>query len=364
MEFRRHARPPAGPPRQLTRFSSRPVDVHELLKREVFFRKGGDGCASDSPPADARGLSDQYMVLDSFHKSRAGSRPEEGVFKFNFMIQGVTGDQVIGVVDRLDTVIGIETGAFCVPRLLPDEFDPGRIVAEDPALEALGLEEDPAVPAPDPAAPLGDPRTQLPFCGRITMFLREIGLQSYSDSNSRRHHFEFAAEAAGDRLKLTPPTPCARYFLFTNPIQDVHGLTVCFFNPDQPVKFPPDVLYGAAAENSPGGKLIFEYADPTGLLFLAAGDRVFVRGFRSENVLLDRWVGRPEGHLVGTVTPGPGNRVSFPLSPGPTALNALGIPPGAIRSQGEIAIYVAKNRIRIPLRFRRVVDRVTNFVSL
>ena len=327
------------------------LDVHELLKRQAFASRGAD-CDThfekNRPcPNSVHGVSDQYMILDSFHKVQAGSRPEQGVLKFNFMIQGVTGDQVIGVVDTLDTIIGIETCSFCIPRLPLDNFDAGEMTRREPAFSVLGLAADSSasstLPSAETSDPLTDPRTQLPFCERVTVYLQEIGLQSYSDSNRRRHHFEFMAQIAGqsrktpaggdspepngDRLHLRPLL-CGRYYLFTNPIKDIHGLTVCFYNPDHPIKFPPDVLYGATVKNV-GGAFTIEYTDPTGLINLAEGDRIYIRGFRSGHRILDQWALRPEGHLVGGITTTLpttpctlDTRVVFTLNPGPD-LNGL-----------------------------------------
>ena len=44
-----------------------------------------------------------------------------------------------------------------------------------------------------------------------------------------------------DRLALAPIDQSS-YYLFTEPIQAVHGLTIAFYTPGEPVKFPPDVL--------------------------------------------------------------------------------------------------------------------------
>ena len=35
----------------------------------------------------------------------------------------------------------------------------------------------------------------------------------------------------------------------------------------------------------------------------------------------------------------------------------------SVPSSTQIDVRIAKNRIRIPLRFRRVVDRLTNYIS-
>lgn len=357
------------------------IDVHELLKQEAFSASESscdDHFEKNRPcPSAVYGVSDQYMVLDSFEKVET-STPEKGEFKFNFMVQGVTRDQNIGVKDKLDTIIGIQVCSFCIPLLPFDDFDPATIIALNPALSALGLTANGPLPATGDAAT--NAQSQTPFCSRVTMYLKEIGLQSYSDADNRRHHFEFQAEPegaptttspSGDRLRLTPLEKC-EYFLFTDPIQDVHGLTVCFYNPGNTLRFPPDCLYGVRVVSaSPGQELIFIYNDPTNLLNLEVGDRIYIRGFSTKHPLLDTYVGRPEGHLVGQggfnrTPPSPnGITVRFLLNPSiSTAGLSPPIPPGTtIASSTQVVVCIAKNRVRIPLRFRRVVGRLTNYIA-
>ncbi len=174
----------------------------------------------------------------------------------------------------------------------------------------------------------------------------------------------------GDRLRLRPLEDC-EYFLFTDPIQDVHGLTVCFYNPGSPLRFPPDCLYGVEARTDGASLLEFTYTDPYNLLNLEVDDRIFIRGFATGAYpLLDEYVTRPQGHLVGAggyALTGPtptGTTVTFRLNPDvSTAGLAPPIPPNAAISSPMIVVCIAKNRVRIPLRFRRVVGRLTNYIA-
>jgi hypothetical protein len=368
------ARVPAGNYRP-----SRAIDVHEVLKHEAFAAEAAscdDHFEKSRPcPSAVYGVSDQYAVLDSFEKVES-SRIDRGELEFNFAVQGVTRDQAIGVKDCLDTIIGVQVCSFCIPLLPFDAFDPAAILVQAPGLAELGLAANGALPSGGDS--VTNPQSQTPFCGRVTLFLKEIGLQSFSDANNRRHHFEFEAEAAGagdegDRILLKPLDDC-EYFLFTEPIQSIHGLTLCFYNPGSPLRFPPDCLYSVAARSDAAQLLEFAFTDPTNLINLAVGDRIFIRGFASGAYpLLDAYVTRPEGHLVGaggfSVVPpasaGEGTSVAFRLNPD---VSTAGLSPPVpantpIPSARAIAVCIAKNRIRVPLRFRRVVDRLTNYIA-
>ncbi len=353
------------------------MDVHELLKQMMFATSSpacDDHFEKNRPcPSTIYGVSDQYMVLDSFEKLQE-SPVEVGEFQFNFMVQGVTRNQNIGVKETLNTVIGIQCYEFCIPVLPIDNFDPATAVTLAPNLAVLGLAANGALPVPPALNPISDARSQIPFCKRVTMYFKEIGLQSYSDTNNRRHHFEFRAEMADiavrDRVRLSPIDFTSSYFLFTEPIQAIHGLTVAFYNPGEVLRFPPDILYMSSAASDAGQLLEFSYHDPTNLINLAPGDRIYVKGFATGNPVLDRWVTRPEGQLVGAggfllvppAGPSDGTTVTFRLNPDVSV--AAFYPPGVpIPSTEQIDIYIAKNRLRIPLRFRKVVPKLTNYVS-
>ena len=366
----------------------REPDVHELLKREMF-APGVPACSdhyekSRPCPASVHGVSDQYVVLDSFAKSK-GSKVERGEFSFNFMVQGVTRDQIIGVKETLDTIIEAEVYAFSIPHLPFDEFNPTTIHLMTPGLPAGALTLNAALPTD--GAFVTNAQSQFPFSKRVTMYLREIGLQSFSDPDDRRHHFEFEAADMSevvccsgtppdkgrveDHIALTPLRNGER-FVFTNPIKDIHGLTVCFYNPTNPLRFPPDVLYGATAATNAATLLEFTYVDQTNLINLAVDDRIFIDGFVTGDQMLDTYVGRPEGHLIGaggfTLTPPAaprdGTTVTFRLNPDIDLSVFVGfVANSPVVSTEQINIKIAKNRVRIPIRFRRVVDRLTNYIA-
>ena len=361
--------------------SDKELDVHEILKRDAFASSAkscNDHFEKNRPcPGAVYGVSDQYVILDSFEKVET-SRPDRGEFQFNFMVQGVTRNQAIGVKDKLDTIIGVQVCSFCIPLLPPDKFALADIVTLNPGLVELGLMSNGVLPTN--GTNVTNAQSQTPFCGRITMFLKEIGLQSFSDADNRRHHFEFyvdpvgatsTAHPNGDHLRLKPLENCG-YFLFTDPIQDIHGLTICFYNPSNVLRFPPDCLYGVGVATNSAQLITLTFTDPTNLLNLEVNDRIYIRGFVTTTYpLLDSYITRPEGHIVGAggytlVGPTPqGNTVTFRLNPD---ISTAGLTPPIpantqIVSSKQVVVCIAKNRIRIPLRFRRIVDRLTNYTA-
>lgn len=381
------------------------IDVKELLKRDAYGDAPGcDTHFEKSRPCltAAHGMSDQYVMLDSFVKLRE-SRTAQGEYRWNFMVQGVTGDEVVGVRDRIDTVVEMQMGSFAMP-MLPDVpyFSAGADYVDStspypplPASPSFLIQTNndnagngPPILVPNVTTPpygqypytailpsgnhalpwTHNPYSQTPFFGAMTVQVREAGLQSFSDRDGARHHFEYritpgaSIPGAHPNMALAKPM-CGELwdtYTFTDPLRDVHGVTLVFRNPDTPIVFEPDVLYSVPAAFD-GNILYFDYAGHG----LNVGDRVHIRGFASDNKALDTYVNRPEGHLAGdepSAPPPPGTAITTSkiyLDPSITR-----IPPINISRLSNVYIYVAKRRLRIPVRFRRVIDRLTNYKSV
>ena len=335
------------------------LDVKELLKKDAFYAPQ-DACddhfEKNRPcPAGIYGVSDQYIVLDTFYKVET-SRPDQGMFAWNFMVQGVTGNQVIGVKDKIDTVIEIQIGNFCTPLPpdIPYVSNPGPVLT--PGLPVLTPNNGPPFPAPPTV--IDGPLTQLPYCGRFTIELKECSLQSISDGGRVRHHFEFGVipTETNDRL-LALPLEGFETYIFTDPIKSVDGLTLFFRNPDALVGFPQDCFQGVQAVVALGQLLQFNMPGNN----LAVTNRIFIKGFASADPTINNWVNRAQGQLVGTGGFVAGT--SFRLDPD-VSVASLGLAVGdPIPTTASTSICIAKNRMRIPLRLRRVVDRLTQYIA-
>lgn len=415
----RQARPTQGQGQALPRADStrrtdlsRGLDVHELAKREIFASESAaddDHFEKSRPgPSSVHGFSDQVVVLDSWVKVRT-SRVEAGEFQWNLMVQGVTGDEVIGVKDRIETVVKISIDPFSMP-LLPDvayaptptpypAFPTGtnRVVtlqnngnAADPLLPNSPV----LVPVGVPATPYGqyplpllvppsithtpwinNPLSQTPCNGRVTVQIAEAGLQSYSDRNGARHHFELALVypgLAGANPNLLQALPVHSEYTFTDPLRDVHNLTLVFRGPDTPLRFEPDCFYDieidddAAGAPAPGQFLVFNVPGHN----LNVGDRIYVTGFRSGNAALDRVVNSLDG-LVASASPGTAPPYPGTGEPIPTpnqfwtdpAISVIDLTSPVPTLPATATVLIAKRRMRIPLRLRSMVPRLTNYMN-
>lgn len=481
--------------------AGRGIDVHELLKREAFDGPPSYGNhfeRSRPAPGGVYGASDQYIILDSFNKLET-SRPENGTFTWNFMVQGVTGDQVIGVRDKVDTVVEMQFGQFFMPPLPELPYVTGALGA------GVTLTQNNVAPLGRPlsygtlyATVSGssltnttawgsswayDPLTQTPN-GAFTIQVQEAGLQSISDRNGARHHLDYALDiAAGTaatnnrgfnngyynstalaagfgesgitaaaavisptQILASPqgmPGSAWDTYVFTDPLQDVHGITLQFRGPDENLSFQPDSYYNAVFQTDASCNLCM-LVTPQQLNngYLIVGERLFVRAFSSGNRTLDAYMNRPPG-LTGTTyfqkTPLPpgvltsalylGHQIqpNFPNTPAATApagtvavyfdpnINIAGatittlapnpvpeatffseyyakypsqapgskslaprmplpvwpamvpsdvVVSGATVIATGVTVNIARLRLRVPVRLRRVVQRLTNYMSI
>ena len=91
-----------GPIRNKQQYNPRNInseeDFQEIMQREFDHEKELLGITGE------KGLSDQYIMLDSFKKN-PNSRVDQGEFIFDLAIQGSTGENVIGVRDKLDNIV-------------------------------------------------------------------------------------------------------------------------------------------------------------------------------------------------------------------------------------------------------------------
>ena len=344
------------------------IDVHELLKRDAF-----DGPASYAnhfernrpAPGGIFGASDQYIILDSFNKLET-SRPERGSFTWNFMVQGVTGDQVIGVRDKVDTVVELQFGQFFMPPL-PEliylgvsggAVQPGGFILSKNNINKSTAALSYGLPAsytgigsttyqyttPFSNCWAYDPLTQTPN-GLFTIQIQEAGLQSISDRNGARHHLDYALDltagtitnnnkgfnnspyAAGSvnadgslqsgvssasavvsptQILASPlgmPGSSWDTYIFTDPLKDVHGVTLQFRGPDIPLSFQPDSYYSMPLITDSGLNLCM-LVSPEQLNngILVVGDRLFLQGCNTGNIGLDNYINQVGG-LVATLLP-------------------------------------------------------------
>lgn len=353
-------------PRSLAAADRLGANPHETYK-QIAYESKTPQCdthfAKSRPcPSNIWGVSDVYAVLDSAAADLSGSNPAKGIYRFNFNVTMSGSSHAIGFLRVLETVTEIEMGRTCMGTPVPLDIDataPGLTLVADPGPVDPRLSTDPVAGL---LSPLGS-------CGRITVLLAEVSSQCFLDYKGRQHHFECEGELVGTagqpatRMELTPVDS---RFIFTQPIDSIHGLTLQFFSPDWPVAFNPDVIPNIVLTVDGLGNVIVNVpsslpcGNPIDLTtFLVPGDHVHLDGVNITTpgapAALSSYLTRPAGLFVGaTVT-----ALTFGLDP------AVGTGLGAttLASSTPITLRIEKNRLRMPLRFRTVIPELTNYIS-
>ena len=359
-------------------------DVRELLKREAFMARNSrcDTHFEKSRPCAAGdfGTSDQYFVADSW-LLKSAPRWNHGEFPFTMMIQGASGDGGIGIHDMMDTVIQIQV--FEAHMGLPELVD----VDAGEYSSVFTLAADPGASDPRGANPVTSANSQLPHGGRVTLYLKEVGKQAFLDRRTRRHHFEFNAAVVGtpgEPNAMMRLTPVNELYTFTQPIRDITNLSLCFYNPDEPMRLPADTVVGVTFSTSAGGAglpaiqtLIVNGPSTTGdgrtLDFgdlLVPGDRIYFENIAIDTAAagaerlsaLQNYLMKSDGLFVGNF-PGYANLSAqqFTLDPLPTVPALAG--GSTIPLTATATLRIAKNRLRMSFRARRVVEGVTNYID-
>lgn len=342
-------------------------------------------------PSGEWGISDQYIVLDSFEKLE-NSNTKKGELKFNLTTGRTTGNQKIGVSSDLFKIIEVQIGEFYLPTIpkLPyvtnHAEDSFNIPITVPNLNMPRLSINNAIPQENTSL-VGSSQSMACFGGRMSVEFSETKDQSIFGINNNRFHFELQAEPSNylNNVKIYP-IPDWNIFYFTKPINNLDSLTVNIRSPDTGIFLPPDVLYNVEVfiSQNGSGQPVIAFSVSKQNHDIVVNDRVFIRSIdltNGENDPLfsryDEWLNDESGHLVGIdgTTSTSADHIMdtsiYPtiirLNPDPNLYDIVQSNPSryyigkVLKSATRVNLAIAKNRIRIPLRFRKVLSEVTNF---
>jgi hypothetical protein len=368
-------------------------DIHELLKKELNIRP--------TITTHNDNEMEQFVVLDSFAKIKTSST-EKGEYQWIFNVQGLSSDEQLGILNVIDNVYEIQIGSFYMP-ILEDinyidekfiKFSDVTLIKNNttPPLESvlpptlirnsytygqyphsiLQPDENYKIPWSN------NPYSQTPFCNRITVYIKEANLQSYCNVNNTRYNYEFIS-MYDTRLHNNPnfmqvqPINGSKWdtFRFNTPLRHMESITLVFRNPDQSIQFEPDIMYKSLINmidiNDPfNGGLV--HITTQFLHKLNSGDRIYLKNFRPLKadstfndefpVHITNYILRPEGHVVNNIIPDIALDPALPLTDGFTfgldpALKLINpLPSTLISFPSTIDVFIAKRRLRIPLRIR------------
>ena len=393
------------------------LSIHELMKEDIMM--------SDKKDKDKSEYIEHYLMLDSYSKIK-NSATELGEFKWIINTENQTLEESIGVKEAIRNIVQIQIGTFYIPILedvvywderiqtlygsgpiqiqleknnssilpilypyinVPAGKEPPTLIPQSTTshvgqytFSTLRETEDVLIPW------VNNPYSQLPFANKITIYIKEVGLQSYANFNNVRYNYEFIA-MHNNRLNGNPnfiqvkPINGARWdeFNFSHPIYQLSSISLLFRNPDNVIAFEPDVMYYSqlsitSTSPNPGYEYLtvqtqFDHK-------LKAGDRIHMRNFRPKNgaasqfpEYLKNYILRNDGHAVNEVNPSlinpgpppighPGTSITtaidFGLDPAIKIITPGGIVPLEISDAlpAIIDVFIAKRRIRIPMKIK------------
>ena len=339
------------------------INIHELLKQQVYNEKitpqsqnnynsgerQGKWIQQNKPYSPLTyGISDQFVMLDSFLKT-PDSNLSKGEFRWNLAIQGATSanPNLIGVTDILSTIVQITLGSFSIPILpvipypLPYSqintsllnngitlANNNNIVVSQPPIAnpyptnfietpLLQTQQYP-ISVVNKSFWINNPFTQIPFGNIISIQIREAGIQSYSDINGNRHHFDYKiwspsiTEGTNPNQAFASPSFLGGdKYIFTEPLIDLQTITLVFRNPNIPIMFDPDIIEckvlvqfnDIIIANPPSipigtpATLTFSYTKHN----LLTEDRIYIKNINTGIDILDTYLTDVNGILVGDI---------------------------------------------------------------
>ena len=345
------------------------VNVKEVMKADIGYGPGNAHFALNRPdPAKAFGFSDEHLSLDSWSRNQENSNLAKGRISWNIGPPSRADPNEVGVFAGLRNVIEAQLcGDFGIsaPRSL--YYTAAAITATAPggALPAgltLG-----AGPAPPPAVDPSSSQSQLDGSA-VYVGIAEAGRQAYKGNRGLSYNFVFDAEASDpadpDGFTLASRRDCTS-FVFTEPLAELEKVTLTFAAHNRPIALPPDIVQ-AVFIFALNGDLSVRITDESNLLRLEAGDRIFIRdsapfsGVLSDDIAA--YFTRDEGLIIGTITtddnPTTGSAttlIEFPFEPLVTIASAATV------EIENVELFIEKNQIVIPARFRCILDRITNY---
>lgn len=316
----------------------------------------------------AKGFHDVFVILDTFRKSRS-SAPENGVFIFDIIPQNYTREHVLGITKDLTNIVEMQINSFQLAAL--------PIITTqtiyDTNSSVLNGEE-----------PLDSTRntiTQLDGSEEISVYIEETGTQSISNCYGRdiiRYNFQLftsqvvlvdthGALSVGNADGPVTTNPIKNRtiqsnnymdtYRFQEPIHLDRRLSLTIRDPDAPINFLPDVYYNVQAKylscNSPNlAPGVVPVAGRAYLVYLINNHRLQVDDIITVRDRNNNIVG-PAKMLVGPSYDVTDGVVNIP------AANVLFTNPVSYQanetSVGFFTIYVHNRRMRIPMRFRKLV---------
>jgi hypothetical protein len=289
---------------------------------------------------DKMGVSDQYLVLDTYRKNKQ-SNPMKGIFAFDLSYRSVPNIRVTLTRDSLSDCIEIQAFPFYIrkPRIIDfvtstekTSFLPKLVASSTPTSNNF-----------------------LNYRDTFMLEIKELTPNAVSDPGAAWHTFMYTPTLSpfDDLLFLTPINDT---FVFTDVSEHFNKLTLQFRSENDTISFNEDTYCNISPQYTTVGLdnyLTFNIVGHE----LETDDRIHIIEFNTGDNIIDNYIQKKSGHLINVVS-----NNSFRLNPDVDITHLLsgGV---FINTPRYCIIYVDKRRMRIPFRFRKLVKKITNYKS-
>lgn len=279
-----------------------------MMKHEKNSNSGSQNERTHTADQSWINIKDYYLTLDSWSKSIPDSTPSNGSLSFSlfsyFSNMSDTRDK-IALDEELIDVYQIQLSQFVFPEIL--------------------------LP------------TSLYAFKRMYIDISNITRNCIYVRTAGKHHFECTIGTPSNGTVEITPIKGRDKIILKHPLYQTDVLNVIFRTPMRTIPLPKDVLSPSTlvAATNPGQII----APAHGLL---NGDLIYCDGFQSNIQSIDNGIKSIDGLAITVIDP---NTFSVPVDCTLLLVNTT-----------ILYIYIAKNRIMLPLNIRGLTSDTTNFI--
>lgn len=290
------------------------------------------------PSVDALGISDQYIVLDTYQKNRQ-SNPRKGIFAFDLSYRSTSNKNITLTRDSLSDIIEIEAYAFYIEK--PANFDFITSTERTPFYPKL-------VPSSVPT-----PAVLKSYNDTFMVEIKELVPNAVSDPKGGWHSFIYTPTLTPSNNLFLIPTN--KIYAFTDISEHINSLTLHIKSENDSLVFYEDIYYDILPTYTTVGLdkfLTFNITDHN----LLTDDRIHIFNFETGDGVVDTYIQRKQGHLINVI-----NNDQFRLNPDVDLSHLINGGGQFIKQPKYCYICIDKRRMRIQFRFRKLVRRITNY---
>jgi hypothetical protein len=292
------------------------------------------------PVADQLGISDQYIILDTYQKSRQ-SNPSRGIFIFDLSYRSTSNKNITLTRDSLSDLIEMEAYPFYIEKPANFEF-------------ITSSERTSFYPKLIPSS-IPPPNILKSYNDTFMIEIKELIPNAVSDPNGEWHSFIYTPTLTpSDNLFLIPTN---RLYTFTDISDHINSLTLHIKSENNNLVFYDDIYYDILPTYSNVGLdkfLTFNITDHN----LSTNDRIHIFNFITGDGVVDTYAQRKQGHLINVI-----NNNQFRLNPDVDLSHLINGVGYFTQQPAYCYIGIDKRRMRIQFRFRKLVRRITNYKS-